>query len=72
VTKIVDKLDFKEQLASLLLKLGHFTEAEATYSSLLVANSEIYRYHEALQKCLGLSVEGGKHSPEHVNKLTSL
>lgn len=71
-TKIVDKLAFKEQFASLLLKLGHFKEAEAAYWSLLAANSENYRYHEALQKCLGLSLEGGKHSPENVNKLTSL
>lgn len=71
-TKIVDRLAFKEQLASLLLKLGRLNEAEATYQSLLAANSENYRYHEALKKCLGLSLEGGKHSPEHVNKLTSL
>lgn len=70
--KIVDKLAFKEQQASLLLKLGRFKEAEAAYRSLLAANSENYRYHEALQKCLGLSLEGGKHSPEHVNELTSL
>jgi hypothetical protein len=54
------------------LSLVIFTEAEATYPSLHAANSENYRYHEALQKCLGLSVEGGKHSPEHVDKLTSL
>jgi len=54
------------------LSLFVFTEAEATYRSLLAANSENYRYHEALQKCLGLSVEGGKHSPEHVDQLTSL
>jgi hypothetical protein len=54
------------------LSLVVFIEAEATYRSLLAANSEKYRYHEALQKCLGLSIEGGKHSPERVNKLTSL
>uniref|UniRef100_A0A0D6R3U3 Uncharacterized protein n=1 Tax=Araucaria cunninghamii TaxID=56994 RepID=A0A0D6R3U3_ARACU len=71
-TKIVDKLALKDQHAALLLKLGCFEEAETIYQSLLAANSDNYRYYEGLQKCLGLLLESGKHSPEHVDKLDSL
>lgn len=33
VTKILDKLTFKEQLASFLLMLNHFKEVKVTYQS---------------------------------------
>eukprot|EP00252_Welwitschia_mirabilis_P024175 TRINITY_DN7068_c0_g2_i1.p1 TRINITY_DN7068_c0_g2~~TRINITY_DN7068_c0_g2_i1.p1 ORF type:complete len:915 (+),score=223.86 TRINITY_DN7068_c0_g2_i1:244-2988(+) len=70
--KIVDKLALKEQLASLYIKLGRFKEAEATYHSLLAANSENYRFHEGLQQCLGILSEKKEHSPEEIEKLSLL
>ncbi|RRT72655.1 hypothetical protein BHM03_00029652 [Ensete ventricosum] len=39
----VDKLAFKEQMASIVLKLGHFEEAEKMYRFLLVMNPDNYR-----------------------------
>ncbi|PNY10712.1 N-alpha-acetyltransferase 15 NatA auxiliary subunit-like protein [Trifolium pratense] len=42
-TKIVDKLAFKEQEVSLLVKLGHLEEAETIYRILLSMNPDNYR-----------------------------
>lgn len=39
----VDKLSFKEQMASILLKLGHLEEAEKLFRSLLVMNADNYQ-----------------------------
>jgi tetratricopeptide (TPR) repeat protein len=40
----VDKLTYKEQMASILLKLGRFEEAEKMYRVLLFMNPDNYRY----------------------------
>lgn len=40
----VDKLAYKEQMASILLKLGRFEEAEKMYRALLLMNPDNYRY----------------------------
>lgn len=39
----VDKLAFKEEMASIVLKLGRFEEAEKMYRFLLVMNPDNYR-----------------------------
>ncbi|RWW31468.1 hypothetical protein GW17_00003906 [Ensete ventricosum] len=41
--RLVDKLAFKEQMASIVLKLGPFEEGEKIYRSLLFMNSDNYR-----------------------------
>lgn len=40
----VDKLDYKEQEALLLLKLGRFEEGEKLFRVLLTMNPDNYRY----------------------------
>ncbi|KAJ0960512.1 hypothetical protein J5N97_001602 [Dioscorea zingiberensis] len=67
--KIVDKLAFKEQMASISVKLGHLEEGEKMYRSLLVMNSDNYKYFVGLQKCVGLYSENGNI---HQMKLLSL
>ncbi|KAL6614916.1 hypothetical protein ACP70R_037186 [Stipagrostis hirtigluma subsp. patula] len=41
-SKIVDKLSFREQMASVLFKLGRFDESERIYRSLLFMNPDNY------------------------------
>ncbi|GJM93902.1 hypothetical protein PR202_ga10496 [Eleusine coracana subsp. coracana] len=50
-SKIVDKLSFKEQMASILFKLGRFDESEKIYRSLLFMNPDNYNaLYESLKK----------------------
>lgn len=70
--KIVDQLGLKEIQASLLLKLNRFKEAEESYYSLLDINSENYRYHEGLQKSLGMFFEADNLGAGERAKLTEL
>jgi hypothetical protein len=39
----VDKLSFKEQMATVLFKLGRFDESESIYRSLLFMNPDNYK-----------------------------
>ncbi|KAI4965364.1 hypothetical protein ZWY2020_054720 [Hordeum vulgare] len=71
-SKIVDKLSFREQMASILLKLGRFDEAEKIYRSLLFMNPDNYKYLIAVQKCLGLYCENGQYSADDVERLSAL
>ncbi|XP_028239120.1 N-terminal acetyltransferase A complex auxiliary subunit NAA15-like isoform X1 [Glycine soja] len=71
-SKIVDKLVYKEQEVSLLVKLGHLDEGEALYRALLSMNPDNYRYYEGLQKCVGLYLEDGQYSPDQIDRLDSL
>ncbi|KAH1240493.1 N-terminal acetyltransferase A complex auxiliary subunit NAA15 [Glycine max] len=68
----VDKLVYKEQEVSLLVKLGHLDEGEALYRALLSMNPDNYRYYEGLQKCVGLYLEDGQYSPDQIDRLDSL
>ncbi|OIW03837.1 hypothetical protein TanjilG_30113 [Lupinus angustifolius] len=70
--KIVDKLDYKEQEVSLLVKLGRFEEGEKLYRELLSMNPDNYRYYEGLQKCVGLYSENGHFSPDEIDRLDAL
>ncbi|CAL9113079.1 unnamed protein product [Musa textilis] len=70
--KIVDKLAFKEQMASIVLKLGRFEEGEKIYRSLLFMNSDNYRYFIGLQKCLGLYSEKGEYTSDEIERLDAL
>ncbi|KMZ70167.1 putative NMDA receptor-regulated protein [Zostera marina] len=70
--KIVDKLAFKEQQVSLLVKLGRLEEGEKIYRSLLFMNPGNYKYYFGLQKCLGLFSENGKYSHDESSKLDDL
>ncbi|KAL9304484.1 hypothetical protein ACSQ67_021747 [Phaseolus vulgaris] len=70
--KIVDKLAYKEQEVSLLVKLGRLEEGEALYRALLSMNPDNYRYYEGLQKCVGLYLEDGQYSPDQIDQLDSL
>ncbi|XP_071691974.1 N-terminal acetyltransferase A complex auxiliary subunit NAA15-like [Rutidosis leptorrhynchoides] len=70
--KIVDKLSYKEEEASLLVKLNCLEEAEKLYKVLLTMNPDNYRYYQGLQKCVGLHSESGKYSPEEIDKLDAL
>ncbi|CAO2179205.1 unnamed protein product [Urochloa humidicola] len=70
--KIVDKLSFKEQMASVLLKLGRFDESESIYRSLLFMNPDNYKYFIAVQKCLGLYADNGQYSADDVERLSAL
>ncbi|KAJ4952475.1 hypothetical protein NE237_029307 [Protea cynaroides] len=67
--KIVDKLAFKEQQVSLLLKLERLGEGEKVYRALLTMNPDNYRYYEGLQKCLGLYSENSQYSSEDIEQL---
>ncbi|KAK7294152.1 hypothetical protein RJT34_17035 [Clitoria ternatea] len=70
--KIVDKLAYKEEEVSLLVKLGHLEEAETLYQALLSMNPDNYRYYEGLQKCVGLYSKDGRYSPDQIDQLDSL
>ncbi|ONM40504.1 tetratricopeptide repeat (TPR)-containing protein [Zea mays] len=71
-SKIVDKLSFKEQMASVLFKLGRFDESESIYRSLLFMNPDNYKYFIAVQKCLGLYSDNGQYSAADVERLSAL
>ncbi|KAF8676019.1 hypothetical protein HU200_047522 [Digitaria exilis] len=71
-SKIVDKLSFKEQMASVLFKLGRFAESESIYRSLLLMNPDNYKYFIAVQKCLGLYSDNGQYSADDVERLSTL
>ncbi|RWR77484.1 Tetratricopeptide repeat-containing domain-containing protein [Cinnamomum micranthum f. kanehirae] len=82
----VDKLGYKEQQVSLLIKLGRVEEAEKIYRDLLSMIPDNYRladtsfrytfvllrYYEGLQKCLGLYSENGEYKSEEVDQLDAL
>ncbi|KAK7255315.1 hypothetical protein RIF29_28722 [Crotalaria pallida] len=70
--KIVDKVSYKEQEVSLLVKLGRLEEGETLYRALLSMNPDNYRYYEGLQKCVGLYSENGQFSPDEIDRLDSL
>ncbi|CAJ1955176.1 unnamed protein product [Sphenostylis stenocarpa] len=70
--KIVDKLAYKEQEVSLLVKLGCLEEGEKLYRALLSMNPDNYRYYEGLQKCVGLFSENGYFSPDEIDQLDAL
>ncbi|XP_038999817.1 N-terminal acetyltransferase A complex auxiliary subunit NAA15-like [Hibiscus syriacus] len=70
--KIVDKLTYKEQEVSLLVKLGRMEEGANLYKALLAMNPDNYRYHEGLQKCCVLHSENGKYSSDETDQLDAL
>ncbi|XVF74641.1 hypothetical protein PTKIN_Ptkin13bG0127600 [Pterospermum kingtungense] len=70
--KIVDKLAYKEQEVSLLVKLGCLEEGEKIYKALLTMNPDNYSYYEGLQKCFGLYSENGKYSSDEIDRLDAL
>ncbi|KAI3777798.1 hypothetical protein L1987_47601 [Smallanthus sonchifolius] len=70
--KIVDKLSYKEVEASLLVKLNRLQGGEKLYRVLLSMNPDNYRYHEGLQKCVGLYFENGQYSSDEIDQLDSL
>ncbi|XP_022714903.1 N-terminal acetyltransferase A complex auxiliary subunit NAA15-like isoform X1 [Durio zibethinus] len=70
--KIVDKLAYKEQEVSLLVKLGRLEEGANLYKVLLKMNSDNYRYYEGLQKCFGLYSENGNYSADEIDRLDAL
>ncbi|KAI5660569.1 hypothetical protein M9H77_29362 [Catharanthus roseus] len=71
-SKIVDKLAYKEQEVSLLVKLGRVEEGEKLYRVLLSMNPDNYRYYEGLQRCMGLYSEDGLYSSDDINRLEAL
>ncbi|KAJ8452025.1 hypothetical protein Cgig2_016606 [Carnegiea gigantea] len=71
-TKIVDKLAYKEQQVSLLVKLNHLEEATELYTALLSLNPDNYRYYEGLQKCVGLYSEKSQYSSDMIEQLDAL
>lgn len=71
-SKIVDKLDFKEQQVSLLVKLGRLEEGEKMYRALLSMNPDDYRYYQGLQKCVGLYSDNGQYSSDEIDRLDAL
>eukprot|EP00250_Pteridium_aquilinum_P018384 c24061_g1_i1 orf=1052-3736(-) len=71
-SKIVDKLGVKEIQASLLMKLNRLGYAEEASYSLLDINTENYRYHEGLQKSLGIFFESGSLGDSERAQLTEL
>ncbi|KAL2926915.1 N-terminal acetyltransferase A complex auxiliary subunit NAA15 [Bienertia sinuspersici] len=70
--KIVDRLSYKEQEVSLLVKLNRLEEAMKLYKMLLSMNPDNYRYYEGLQKCLGLYSEDGQYSSDKIEQLDAL
>ncbi|GMN37279.1 hypothetical protein TIFTF001_006685 [Ficus carica] len=70
--KIVDKLAYKEQEVSLLVKLGRFEEGATLYKALLSMNPDNYRYYEGLQKCVGLYSENVQYSSDQIEQLDTL
>ncbi|KAJ8427132.1 hypothetical protein Cgig2_033942 [Carnegiea gigantea] len=71
-TKIVDKLAYKEQEVSLLVKLNRLEEAAKLYRALLYMNPDNYRYYEGLQRCAGLYSEKGQYSSDEIQRLDAL
>ncbi|XP_058751865.1 N-terminal acetyltransferase A complex auxiliary subunit NAA15-like [Vicia villosa] len=71
-TKIIDKLGYKEQEVSLLVKLGRLEEGEKLYQTLLSMNPDNYRYYEGLQQCVGLYSADGHFSPDEIDRLDTL
>ncbi|KAI7743200.1 hypothetical protein M8C21_020556, partial [Ambrosia artemisiifolia] len=71
-SKIVDKLSYKEEEASLLVKLNRLEEGEKLYRVLLTMNPDNYRYYEGLQKCVGLHSETGQYTSDEIDKLDAL
>lgn len=71
-TKIVDKLAYKEQEVSLLVKLNRLEEAAELYTALLSLNPDNYRYYEGLQKCVGLYSEKSQYSSDMIERLDAL
>ncbi|XP_007024039.2 PREDICTED: N-alpha-acetyltransferase 16, NatA auxiliary subunit [Theobroma cacao] len=71
-SKIVDKLTYKEQEVSLLVKLGCLEDGANIYKTLLNMNPDNYRYYEGLQKCFGLYTENGKYSSDEIDQLDAL
>ncbi|KAK3219688.1 hypothetical protein Dsin_013658 [Dipteronia sinensis] len=70
--KIVDKLSYKEQEVSLLVKIGRLAEGAKLYRLLLSMNPDNYRYYEGLQKCVGVYSENGKYSSDDIDQLDAL
>ncbi|KAG8481929.1 hypothetical protein CXB51_026657 [Gossypium anomalum] len=68
----VDKLTYKEQEVSLLVKLGRLEEGANLYKALLTMNPDNYRYYEGLQKCFVLYSENGKYSSDEIDQLDAL
>ncbi|CAD5317743.1 unnamed protein product [Arabidopsis thaliana] len=52
--------------------VGRLEEANKLYRVLLSMNPDNYRYHEGLQKCLGLYSESGQYSSDQIEKLNAL
>ncbi|KAL2539245.1 tetratricopeptide repeat (TPR)-containing protein [Abeliophyllum distichum] len=71
-SKIIDKLAYKEQEVSLLVKLGHAEEGENLYRVLLSMNPDNYRYYEGLQRCMGLNSENCQYSSDQIVRLEAL
>ncbi|CAN1836317.1 N-terminal acetyltransferase A complex auxiliary subunit NAA15 [Linum perenne] len=71
-SKIVDKLSYKEQEVTLLVKLGRLEEGASMYKTLLTMNPDNYRYYEGLQKCAGLCSANGHYSSEEIDQLDAL
>ncbi|KAK6795857.1 hypothetical protein RDI58_009312 [Solanum bulbocastanum] len=71
-SKMVDKLDYKEQEALLILKLGHLEEGEKLFRVLLTMNPDNYRYYDGLQRCLGLYSEKGQYTADEIDRLENL
>ncbi|GAV89376.1 NARP1 domain-containing protein/TPR_11 domain-containing protein [Cephalotus follicularis] len=70
--KFVDKLAYKEQEVSLLVKLGRLEEGSNLYRVLLSMNPDNYRYYEGLQKCMGLYLENGHYTSDEIDRLDAL
>ncbi|CAI9286388.1 unnamed protein product [Lactuca saligna] len=70
--KIVDRLSYKEEEVSLLVKLNSFEEGEKLYRVLLTMNPDNYKYYEGLQKCVGLHSKTGEYSSDEIDKLDAL
>ncbi|CAH1425556.1 unnamed protein product [Lactuca virosa] len=70
--KIVDRLSYKEEEVSLLVKLNSFEEGEKLYRVLLAMNPDNYKYYEGLQKCVGLHSKTGQYSSDEIDKLDAL
>ncbi|XP_023761821.1 N-terminal acetyltransferase A complex auxiliary subunit NAA15 [Lactuca sativa] len=70
--KIVDRLSYKEEEVSLLVKLNSFEEGEKLYRVLLTMNPDNYKYYEGLQKCVGLHSKTGQYSSDEIDKLDAL
>ncbi|XP_022745253.1 N-terminal acetyltransferase A complex auxiliary subunit NAA15-like isoform X1 [Durio zibethinus] len=68
----VDKLTYKEQEVSLLVKLGCLEEGANIYKALLTMNPDNYRYYEGLQKCFGLYSENAKYPSDEFDRLDAL